>query len=176
MKIFQKTHFKGQKMRFLENFQNRPSKFSCVLGTLKGVQNAPKHRSTGPKPPRRAGTGPKCALGRWQPTGAPRAPATAGRAFARPARGGAVPSRPKGTCLAAGSHGGARAGSGRIALWRARTHSPTSAHVRRAGPLCKLSAPAPGSLRSLGGPIGPLGCQRAPVGSHAITQNTPCAP
>ena len=30
-------------MRFLENFGNRPSNFSCVLGTLKGVQNAPEH-------------------------------------------------------------------------------------------------------------------------------------
>ena len=30
-------------MRFRENFQNRPSNFSCVLGTLKGVQNAPEH-------------------------------------------------------------------------------------------------------------------------------------
>ena len=30
-------------MRFLENFRNRPSNFSCVLGTLKGVQNAPEH-------------------------------------------------------------------------------------------------------------------------------------
>ena len=33
----------GPKMRFRENFQNRPSNFPCVLGTLKGVQNAPEH-------------------------------------------------------------------------------------------------------------------------------------
>ena len=30
-------------MRFLEIFRNRPSNFSCILGTPKGVQNAPEH-------------------------------------------------------------------------------------------------------------------------------------
>ena len=54
-----------------------------------------------------------------------------------------------------------------------RAHDPTSARVWRAGPLCEILGSAPGSLRSVGGPIGPLGCQRAPAGSPANARKPP---
>ena len=54
-----------------------------------------------------------------------------------------------------------------------RTHTAPQAHVRRVGPLCKILGPVPGPPRPLGRPIGPLGCQRAPVGSRAIAPEQP---
>ena len=93
-----------------------------------------------------------------------RAPANSETASARSTRGGAVPRGPKGTCLAAGSHGGARAGSWCTAPWRASMHDRAHAHVRRAGPQCKASGFAPGASRSFGASIGPLGTQRVDLG------------
>ena len=49
-------------------------------------------------------------------------------------------------------------------------------HMLWAGLLCKILGPVPGSLRSLGEPIGPLECPRAPAGLRAIAQeiSQPC--
>ena len=75
-----------------------------------------------------------------------------------------MPRGPKGTCLAAGSHGGARAGSGCAAPWRVPMHGRARAHVWRLGPLCKISKFAPGASQSFGASIGPLGTQRVDLG------------
>ena len=92
------------------------------------------------------------------------APANAETASARSTRGGAVPRGPKGTCLAAGSHGGARAGSWCTAPWWVSVHGCARAHVWRASPQCKVSGFAPGASRSFGASIGPLGTQRVDLG------------
>ena len=95
---------------------------------------------------------------------APRAPANAETTSARSTRGRAVPKGPNRTCLAAGSRGGARAGSWCTALWRVSMHGRAHAHVRRASPQCKVSGFAPGASRSFGASIGPLGTERVDLG------------
>ena len=75
-----------------------------------------------------------------------------------------VPRECQGTLLGAGSHRGARAGSGCTAPWRVSMHGRAHAHVRRASPQCKVSGFAPGASRSFGASIGPLGSQRVDLG------------
>ena len=42
-------------------------------------------------------------------------------------------------------------------------------YMQQVGPLCKRSGSVPGSLRSLGAPIGPLRCPRTPARSRTVT-------
>ena len=100
----------------------------------------------------------RCALSRHVLSRAPQrpggslwirwAPPRPGRALNAPCRRRPAPAGPR------------RAGGAQKRVWRA-------------GPLCEILGSAPGSLRSVGGPIGPLGCQRAPAGSSANARKPP---
>ena len=116
-------------MRFLENFRNRPSNFSCVLGTLKGVQNAPEHHhniSISISNLQKRVLGPFCSP---RPPWAWEFPCTA---LHRPTEVCPEPSRPMWTGLCSGSPGGGQQVPWRHAPSRPRLEPKRTLHARRA--------------------------------------------
>ena len=156
-------------------YKNGRAKKWISEAALQSLQNFHYQSKSTTRVLRKPTTSTAAPMDRWkmqkmgsEPFGPPfaplRAPANSETASARSTRGGAVPRGPKGTCLVAGSHGGARAGSWCTAPWRASVHDRARAHVRRAGPQCKPSGFAPRASRSFGASIGPLGTRRVDLG------------